>query len=101
MDRQLEVGRQRGHFDREDALGNELPGAGSGETYPEYPLRLRIDDELGQAVWSVNRDGATNGRPRELGNLHFLALLRRLGLRETAPGHLGVGKDDGRNRLGL
>ena len=52
---EFEVGRVGAHFDRQCALGDHLSGADTGDTNAKYPIRLGVDDQLRQAIRSLER----------------------------------------------
>jgi len=58
MNRQRNVLDRGGHFDGEDALGDEFAGAGTRDADAENPLCLRVRDDLGDTVVPVERGGA-------------------------------------------
>ena len=66
MNRQLEVGRVRAHLDREHAFRDQFARAGADETDAEETLGLGIENQLGQAVGAIERDGAARRAPGKL-----------------------------------
>ena len=101
VDGEGQVLHHRGHLHGQDALGDQLAGARTGDADAEDPLGGGLDDQLGEAVAAAEGDGAARGGPREARDRHLDALLAGLGLGEAAPGDLGVGVDDAGDGVGL
>ena len=53
MDTEPEIGHRRAHLDRDHALGDQFARAAPGDANTQNVLRLRIDDDLGDAGRSV------------------------------------------------
>src|SRR5450755_323321 len=101
MDGHADVGGQRAHFDGEDAFGDQLACACTDDADSEDTLCFRIDQQLSQTFWAVERDGASGSGPGELGDGDFASLFFGLSFGEAGPRDFGIGEDDGGNRVRL
>src|SRR5262245_45363016 len=55
MDRELEIGRECSHFNREHTFGNQVASADAGKTDAENAFGARFDDELCQSIRTIER----------------------------------------------
>ncbi len=101
MDRHADVCRQRAHFNRQHALGDQFTSARSTNTDAKHALSLRIDQQFGQPFRPIKRDSAPRGSPRKLGHLDLASLFFGLSLGNPGPGNFRISKDHRRNRIGF
>src|SRR6202140_5438103 len=99
MDRHRYIAGQRRHLDGEHPFGNHLAGASADDPHSQHPFALRIDKEFGHAFRAIESDGPPGRRPGELGDLDLSIFFLRLRFGQAAPGNLGIGKDNRRNRV--
>src|SRR5881396_2898323 len=78
VDRRREILDGERRLDGERALGDELAGARAHDADAEDAARVRVRDELRQAVASPERQGTAGGRPLALGHLDRATLALRL-----------------------
>ena len=57
-----EIARGRAHLDGEHAFADQIAGTDANDPNPQDALRVRLDDQLGEAVRTVEGKGAP-GRP--------------------------------------
>ena len=65
----------------------------------KHTFRLRINEQLGETVGPVNRDGAPRCRPGKLGNGDLASLFLGLRFRQSSPRDFRIGEHDRRNRI--
>ena len=95
-----DVVSQRRHFDGQNALRNQFSSAGTHNADAQHALGLWIDQKLGHAVGTVERNCASGCGPRELGNLNLAIFFFRLSFGEAGPGVGGKQSADHRGAEG-
>src|SRR5216684_9052736 len=99
MDGHANIGRERAHFDGQHAFGDQFARARAHDADTEHAFRLRIDEQLGQAIGPVERDGATRSGPWKLGDGDLATLFLGLSFRQASPRDFRIGEDNRRNRI--
>src|SRR5579864_2133404 len=101
MDAQRDVTGQSSHLDGEHTLGDHFARANTHDSNPENSLRLRINEELGQAFGTVKCDRTARCGPGKLRDLHLAIFLLRLRFGKPAPGNFRISEYDCRDCVWL
>ena len=81
MDRHRHIARQRSHFDSQHSLGDQFSGAGANNSNAQNALAVRIDDQLGHSIWTVDRNRSPRCAPGEFRHFDFTFFFFRLSFR--------------------
>ena len=88
-----QIGHRHAGTEGDARFRDKLAGPNAGHADAQDALRLRVDDELRDAIRPVGRQRPTRGAPHELCRRHLNAVGLRFQLRESDPRHLWVRED--------
>ena len=90
VDRKSDIGGVAAHFDRECRLGDQIARIRADDAGADDSMRLFVEEQLGQAFITPERQRASIRRPRERRLFVLDATRLRVGLGQAHPCDLGI-----------